>query len=223
MSNSRLKKNDMTSISFWIISISLLATTLFLLIEKNSINKKWQLSITISILITFIASIHYYSMRQWWDKYKKNPVFYRYIDWFLTVPLQIIEFYVILSISETVPSYLLVSLLTSSFLMILFGFLGETGRMNRNVAFTLGFVMWLYIIYEIFFGTGAQIESKTTNKNVKLAFNAMKWIVTIGWSIYPIGYMLNNKWMSVVYNFGDLINKILFVGVIWYAGSQDSK
>jgi bacteriorhodopsin len=162
-------------------------------------------------------------MRQWWDKYKKNPVFYRYIDWFLTVPLQIIEFYVILSISETVPSYLLVSLLTSSFLMILFGFLGETGRMNRNVAFTLGFVMWLYIIYEIFFGTGAQIESKTTNKNVKLAFNAMKWIVTIGWSIYPIGYMLNNKWMSVVYNFGDLINKILFVGVIWYAGSQDSK
>lgn len=223
MSNSSLKKNDITSISFWIISISLLATTLFLLIEKNSINKKWQLSITISILITFIASIHYYSMRNWWVQYKQNPVFYRYIDWFLTVPLQIIEFYVILSVSETVPSYLLVSLLTSSFLMILFGFLGETGRMNRNVAFTLGFVMWLYIIYEIFFGTGAKIEDKTTNKNVKLAFNVMKWIVTVGWSIYPIGYMLNNKWMPIIYNFGDLINKILFVGIIWYAGSQDSK
>jgi len=95
--------------------------------------------------------------------------------------------------------------------------------MNRNVAFTLGFVMWLYIIYEIFFGTGAKIENETNNKNVKLAFNVMKWIVTVGWSIYPIVYMLNNKWMPIIYNFGDVINKILFVGIIWYAGSQDSK
>ena len=61
------------------------------------------------------------------------------------------------------------------------------------------------------------------------AFNGIKWIVTIGWSIYPIGYALgylgggvDADSLNIIYNLADLINKFLFGLVIWYAAMMDS-
>ena len=34
---------------------------------------------------------------------------------------------------------------------------------------------------------------------------------------YNIGYLLNNTGMNLLYNLGDLTNKILFCGVVWFA------
>ena len=217
-----LSAKDVTGISFWIISIALIASTAFLLIERGSVNQKWQLPMTISALVTGIASIHYLYMRNVWVQKKKSPVAYRYIDWFLTVPLQIMEFYLVLSVDQDVPQSLLATLLGASVNMILFGFLGETGRIPKSVGFAVGMVAWGYIVYEIFFGTGAKFEKESKDKSVKLAFNAMRWIVTVGWAIYPIGYWVGNtKTMNIIYNLGDFVNKIAFTGTIWYAASID--
>ncbi len=83
-------------------------------------------------------------------------------------------------------------------------------------------VAWGYIVYEIFFGTGAKFEQKSKDESVKIAFNAMRWIVTVGWAIYPIGYLVGNtKTMNIIYNLGDFVNKIAFTGAIWYAASID--
>ena len=217
-----LSAKDVTGISFWIISIALIASTAFLLIERGSVNQKWQLPMTISALVTGIASLHYLYMRSVWVQKKKSPVAYRYIDWFLTVPLQIMEFYLVLSVDQDVPQSLLATLLGASVIMILFGFLGETGRIPKSVGFAVGMVAWGYIMYEIFFGTGAKFEKESKDKSVKLAFNAMRWIVTVGWAIYPIGYWVGNtKTMNIIYNLGDFVNKIAFTGTIWYAASID--
>lgn len=217
-----LSAKDITGISFWIISIALIASTAFLLIERGSVSQKWQLPVTISALVTGIASIHYLYMRNVWVQKKKSPVAYRYIDWFLTVPLQIMEFYLVLSVDQDVPQSLLATLLGASVIMILFGFLGETGRIPKSVGFAVGMVAWGYIVYEIFFGTGAKFEQKSKDKSVKIAFNAMRWIVTVGWAIYPIGYWVGNtKTMNIIYNLGDFVNKIAFTGAIWYAASID--
>ena len=110
---------------------------------------------------------------------KKSPVAYRYIDWFLTVPLQIVEFYLVLSVDQDVPPSMLVNMLLASLIMITFGFLGETGRIPKSVGFTVGMAAWGFIAYEIFLGTGAQFEEKSKNEAVKLAYNTMKWIVTV--------------------------------------------
>ena len=217
-----LSAKDVTGISFWIISIALIASTAFLLIERGSVNQKWQLPMTISALVTGIASLHYLYMRSVWVQKKKSPVAYRYIDWFLTVPLQIMEFYLVLSVDQDVPQSLLATLLGASVIMILFGFLGETGRIPKTVGFGVGMVAWGYIVYEIFFGTGAKFEQESKDKSVNIAFNAMRWIVTVGWAIYPVGYLIGNtKTMNIVYNLGDFINKIAFTGAIWYAASID--
>ncbi|MGI9556100.1 MAG: bacteriorhodopsin [Cyanophyceae cyanobacterium] len=217
-----LSAKDVTGISFWIISIALIASTAFLLIERGSVNQKWQLPMTISALVTGIASLHYLYMRSVWVQKKKSPVAYRYIDWFLTVPLQIMEFYLVLSVDQDVPQSLLATLLGASVIMILFGFLGETGRIPKTVGFGVGMVAWGYIVYEIFFGTGAKFEQESKDKSVKMAFNAMRWIVTVDWAIYPIGYLVGNtKTMNIIYNLGDFVNKIAFTGAIWYAASID--
>ena len=218
-----LSAKDTTGISFWIISIALIASTAFLVIERGNVNKKWQLPMTISALVTGIASLHYLYMRNVWVQKKKSPIAYRYIDWALTVPLQIMEFYLVLSVDQEVPQSLLATLLSASVIMILFGFLGETGRIPRNVGFAVGMIAWAYIIYEIFFGIGAKFEQKSKDESVKIAYNSMKWIITVGWAIYPIGYLAGNtKTMNIIYNLGDFVNKILFTGVIWYAAQRDN-
>lgn len=212
-----LKNDDYVGISFWIISIALAATTLFLVIERESAKQKWKLPITISALVTGIAATHYFYMRYVWIKTNQNPIVYRYIDWILTVPLQIIEFYLILSVARKIPSLLFFKLLIASILMIVFGFLGETKLINRNIGFLIGMIAWLYILYEIFYGEAAKLKEQTNDPSVKFAFNALKYIVSVGWAIYPIGYILRKNKMNIIYNLGDLINKILFGLIIWYA------
>merc|ERR1712086_976079 len=41
--------------------------------------------------------VHYFYMREFWVQIGTSPIVYRYIDWSITVPLQMIEFYLILS------------------------------------------------------------------------------------------------------------------------------
>jgi len=216
-----LKVNDYVGISFWLISIALAASTGFFIIERNTLKEKWKLPMSVCALVTGIAASHYYYMRNVWVLTGTSPVVYRYIDWFLTVPLQLIEFYLILSVAKKIPKMLFYKLFGASILMIFFGFLGETGQMDKNIAFTFGMIAWLYILYELFYGEAARYKEETDDESVKFAFNALKWIVTIGWSIYPIGYLLDKTNLNLVYNIGDFINKILFGLVIWYAGNYE--
>lgn len=218
-----LKSNDYVGISFWMISIALLATTGFLVVERESVEKKWKTPTTVGALVTGIASAHYFYMRKVWVKTQSSPVVYRYIDWFLTVPLQIIEFYLILSVASKIPSSLFYKLLGASIIMLLFGFLGETGIIDRMTGFVIGTLAWLYIIYEIFYGEAAKLKRDSNDESVKFAFESLRYIVTIGWAIYPIGYLLKERNLNLLYNLGDLVNKILFALIIWYAGKKLAK
>ena len=63
-----------------------------------------------------------------------------------------------------------------------------------------------------------------------MAFFANRLIVTIGFSIYHIGYFIehlgggvNISSLNVIYNLGDILNKIIFGMIIYSAASQDTK
>ena len=217
-----LQTNDYVGISFWLISMALAASTGFLVVERRNVKPKWKTPISVSALVTGIAASHYYYMRNVWVASGESPVVYRYIDWFLTVPLQIIEFYLILSVAKKIPQNLFYKLLGASIVMLVFGFLGETNQINRGVGFLMGTLAWIYILYEIFYGDAAKFKEETKDESVKFGFDALKWIVSIGWSIYPIGYLLEKTNMNLLYNIGDLVNKILFGLVIWYAAKMKS-
>ena len=59
------------------------------------------------------------------------------------------------------------------------------------------------------------------------AFSAMRIIVTIGWAIYPLGYIfgyltggVDANALNVIYNLADFVNKIAFGLVIWATAMQ---
>merc|ERR1712083_461099 len=92
-----LDPNDPVAISFWIISISMVASTVFFLMESTAVATHWQTSMNVGALVTLVAAVHYFYMRDFWVTIHMSPILYRYIDWSITVPLQMIEFYLILS------------------------------------------------------------------------------------------------------------------------------
>ena len=212
----KIENNDYIGFSFYIIKFCLFFTALFLFLEKKNIDPRFTTSNNISIIILLIAATHYYYMKNIWSNYKINPISYRYIDWFLTVPLQIIEFYLIIKIITYVSNNVFYKLFVCSILMLLFGFLGELNIIDRNVGFIIGSFFWCIVLYEIYYGTLAQKKNKIQDKKINFIYNNLKYIITYGWLIYPIGYLLNNNNMIILYNFADFINKILYALIIWY-------
>ena len=196
--------------------------------ERSSVNGKWKTSLTVAGLVTGIAFWHYLYMRGMWIETGTSPTVYRYVDWLLTVPLQVVEFYLILAAVTTV-GWSIFKLLISSLVMLIAGYLGEAGLAPVLPAFVIGCAAWLYIIYEIFAGETSKINAASGNVASQTAFSAMKWILTVGWVIYPVGYYLgylgggvDANSLNLVYNLADFVNKILFGLVIFVAASRDS-
>ena len=97
-----LASTDYVGISFWLVSAAMLAATAFFFLERSSVNGKWKTSLTVAGLVTGIAFWHYLYMRGMWIETGTSPTVYRYVDWLLTVPLQVVEFYLILAAVTTV-------------------------------------------------------------------------------------------------------------------------
>jgi bacteriorhodopsin len=184
--------------------------------------------LTVAAMVTGIAAIHYFYMRGVWVSTGESPLVFRYVDWLLTVPLQIIEFYLILTAIAVVRAALFWKLMIASLVMLVFGFLGELGAMSYWPAFAIGMAGWLYIIYEIFAGEASQISAANGTAASQTAFNALRLIVTVGWAIYPIGYILGAgeggaAGLNLIYNLADFVNKIAFGVVIWVAATSSSE
>ena len=223
-----LKADDYVGVSFWIISAAMVAATYFFTVERDRAEGKWKTSLTVAAMVTGIAAIHYFYMRGVWVSTGESPLVFRYVDWLLTVPLQIIEFYLILAAIAVVRAALFWKLMIASLVMLVFGFLGELGAMSYWPAFAIGMAGWLYIIYEIFAGEASQISAANGTAASQTAFNALRLIVTVGWAIYPIGYILGAAdggaaGLNLIYNLADFVNKIAFGVVIWVAATSSSK
>ena len=219
-----LAQDDFVGISFWIISMGMLAATAFFFMERGTVAAGWKTSVTVAGLVTGIAFIHYMYMRDVWVSTGDSPTVYRYIDWLITVPLQMIEFYLILVAVRKASSGIFWRLLIGSLVMLIGGYLGEAGYINATLGFVIGMAGWVYILYEIFSGEAGKAASKSGNKALVTAFSAMRMIVTVGWAIYPLGYVfgyltggVDANSLNVVYNLADFINKIAFGLVIWAA------
>ena len=92
-----LATDDFVGISFWLISMGMLAATAFFFMEQANVSTQWRKSVNVAGLVTGIAFIHYMYMRAVWVETGDTPTVYRYIDWLITVPLQLVEFYLILA------------------------------------------------------------------------------------------------------------------------------
>ena len=219
-----LASSDFVGISFWIVSMAMLAATAFFFLESGHVAAAWRTSIIVAGLVTGIAFIHYMYMRGVWVSTGDSPTVYRYIDWLITVPLLMVEFYLILKAVGKANSGIFWRLLLGTLVMLVGGYLGEAGYINSTLGFIIGMVGWFYILYEIFSGEAGKYAAKSGNKAFVTAFGAMRMIVTVGWAIYPLGYIfgyltggMDANSLNVIYNAADFLNKIAFGLIIWAA------
>ena len=82
------------------------------------------------------------------------------------------------------------------------------------LGFVIGMAGWIYILYEIFSGEAGKAAAKSGNKALVTAFGAMRMIVTVGWAIYPLGYVfgyltggVDANSLNVIYNLADFIKQ----------------
>ena len=224
--------SDPVNFTFFLGTMAMTAASAFFFLSLPQFDSKWRTSILVSGLITFIAAVHYYYMREAATSGGVTTEI-RYIDWILTVPLMCVEFYLILKVAGATTRHLSV-LIWASLGMLVFGYFGETGFMGGSAALwgLLSGICYFYIAYLVYFGQLAKLAA-AAGGSVEKAHKTLTLFVLIGWAIYPLGYMIGtdgwydfvdaiNVNMDVVYNIGDAINKIGF-GLVVYAAAVSSK
>jgi len=225
-----LNSDDGVAVSFWIISISMVASTVFFLMESMAVGRHWKTSMNVGALVTLVAAVHYFYMREYWVQNQSSPILYRYIDWSITVPLQMIEFYLILcAVQPNLGAGMFWRLLIGTVAMLAFGYCGESGVLNAWVGFACGMAGWVFILYEIFMGEAGSLAAGNVSEAVRSSFQTMRLIVSVGWCIYPLGYLVGYLLhgvdagsLNLIYNLADFVNKIGFCLAIWAAAKKES-
>merc|ERR1712230_206258 len=168
-----LNEHDFTAVSFWIISIAMIAATVFFYAEAGTVNTHWKTSLHVGGLVTLVAAVHYMYMREYWVNVHASPIVYRYIDWSITVPLQMIEFNLILKAAKApIGPAGFWKLLVGTVGMLAFGYAGETEVINPWIGFLLGLCGWAFILFEIFAGESAQASgAQNVSAAVQQSFN----------------------------------------------------
>merc|ERR1711948_115145 len=99
--------------------------------SSMAVNSHWKTSLNVGALVTLVAAVHYFYMREYWVQLGSSPIVYRYIDWTITVPLQMVEFYLILAaVQPTINTGIFWRLLLGTVAMLVAGYCGEAGFVN---------------------------------------------------------------------------------------------
>merc|ERR1712085_19619 len=130
-------------------------------------------SMNVGALVTLVAGVHYFYMREFWITIHMSPILYRYIDWSITVPLQMIEFYLILSaVKPNLSQGMFWRLLAGTVVMLAAGYAGEAQFVPAMAGFVVGMAGWGFILYEIFAGEAGNVAGSDSqvNQYVKQSF-----------------------------------------------------
>lgn len=235
-----IPKDDPIAFTFFTGYMAMLAASIFFFFERGSVDGKWKLSLLVSGLITGIAAVHYYYMRDYYMVTGENPTALRYIDWTLTVPLMCVEFY-LLTKAAGAKTGLLWKLIIAAVWMLVAGYIGEAFNPEGGDgmhSFIWGFIStlgYIYILYVAWFGEVAKLAEASNSDVVKKGVRTLAWFVLVGWAIYPIGYMcMPGGWLNTAlgwesgnvdlfYNIADAINKIGFGLVVYTIAVAETK
>jgi len=235
-----IKSDDPVAFTFFTGYMAMFAASVFFFLERSQVDGKWKTSLLVSGLITMIAAVHYYYMRDYYAATGMNPTVLRYIDWTLTVPLMCVEFYLLLRPAGAKQSFMW-KLIAASVVMLVAGYIGEAftdGSMTHSVMWgVISTAGYIYILYSAWAGEAAQLAKSSGNESVQKGIKALAWFVLVGWAIYPIGYMaMPGGWLGpdgagllrpsdldLIYNIGDAINKIGFGLVVYGIAMKESK
>ncbi len=212
--------------------VAMAAGTLWFYLERNDLKPELRSIATYAAVITFVASIMYYVMK---DVVKfpggditaadvEATLPLRYIDWLITTPLLLVSFALVVALAGPLKKGLLAKLIIADIIMIVTGYLGEIGEpgsAQNYLFFIVSTLAWLYIVYVVF---GVKLPG--AEAHIQRAVTAMKWFVIAGWAIYPIGTATQEfielgggdaalaiSIAAIIYVIADVLNKVGF-GII---------
>ena len=222
-----LARGDLAGFTFLLTTLTMLGAAVFFLLERGQMPPAWRTSMLVSALITLVAGTNYAFMSATWILTRTSPTELRYLDWFLTVPLICVQFYLLLEASGARPGRgMLWRLVLASWWMLGAGYAGQALDPDETVLWgALSTVGYATILFEISFGEAKHLSRAGADAPAKRTFDLLFWFLFAGWAIYPFGYMTmpgnilaglsHTLNLDVIYNLGDAVNKVGFGLVVW--------
>ena len=218
---------------------SMTFTSLFLWFARERVLPRYRTAIMVSATVTSIAAYHYFRMFDSFnaaypvggdmDKgFAGYNVGYRYVDWFLTVPLLLVELVAVLGLARAVQSSLLKRLVPAAALMIILGFPGDT-KMNvfyegdAGLWGALSTIPFLYIMYVLFIEIGKSLSAQSAK--VQGLLKGARLLLVATWGVYPITFILSMNTViptydqvvtrEIGYSIADILAKCVFGLIIF--------
>jgi sensory rhodopsin len=212
-----LEVQDLASGSFELILFAMLGATVLLLAGTAWAPRKWKLPVALSGIVTLVSALHYLAAGDVWLAAGQMTIIHRYIGWFLTMPLQVVTLFFFVRAVAEVPIGVFWRMGVAAILMVLARFMGETGLMHPTLGFVIALALWLYILGEAFFGAMSERTAKYASAAVQRGYFWMRLILTIGWALYPLCYLIASfsggvevRQLIVTYNLADFVNVIAY-------------
>ena len=199
----------------------------FFFFQRSKVSARWRPSLLVAALVTLIAGTNYTFMSILWIHSALPPGELRYVDWFLTVPLICLQFYLLLDAAGAQPGRGMIwRLVVGAVWMLAFGYIGQRVDPEQSVLWgALSSVGYAAILFEISLGEANRLSMTGADERVKSTYDLLFRFIFIGWAIYPIGYMTRPGNLlaalrpiisvPVVYNLGDVVNKVGFGLAVW--------
>merc|ERR1712078_528536 len=185
-------------------------------LQIYNVNKKYRTALTITGLVTFIATYHYFRIfNSWNDAFEvkfdekagdylvtlSGAPFndaYRYVDWILTVPLLLIELILVMGLpaQETVTKSW--SLGVASAIMVALGYPGEIQEnpSGRWLWWLLAMIPFCYVVMELAYGL--KEAAGYMAPSVASLTGYARWLTIISWCTYPFVYIVKMLGISGV-------------------------
>jgi bacteriorhodopsin len=223
---------------------TMMAATMFFWFGRSQVADAYKTAMTVTGLVTFIAAYHYFRISESWaDAYvvtgetvaPSGVAFndaYRYVDWFLTVPLLLVELILVMGLSQRETSSKAIRLGLLAALMVGLGYPGEIAdsASQRWLWGGLSMIPFLWIIYELFVGLSRSVEQQP--ESARGLVKAAIWVTVLSWSFYPVVFFAGAVGLEgataltvvqVGYTIADLIAKAAFGVLIFMIAVRKSE
>jgi bacteriorhodopsin len=182
---------------------SMLFTSIFLWFARERVLPKYRMAVMVSATVTSIAAYHYVRMFDSFNAaypvggalqagFEGYNVGYRYVDWFLTVPLLLVELVAVMGLARAVQSSLLKRLVPAAAAMILLGYPGDmhTGLfgLSNGAWGAISTIPFLYIMYVLFVEISKSLAGQSPK--VQGLLKGARILLVATWGVYPITFIL---------------------------------
>jgi len=224
------------------------AATIFFWLQLPNVTKSYRTALTITGLVTAIATYHYFRIFNSWEgaftvalkdgdyhvAISGEPFndAYRYVDWLLTVPLLLVELILVMKLPPGQTVTMSWTLGTAAAAMVALGYPGEIQNdlSVRWFWWACAMVPFALVVGTLVIGLGAATNQQPASVRGLVA--SARYLTVISWLTYPFVYIIKSVGMAgpaastyeqVGYSCADFVAKAVFGVLIWAIAAEKSR